>query len=48
MLPLGGSAPALLLLGAEDAGRFSPELGTLFLDRLARLVGAHWHRLASG
>ena len=48
VLPLGGSAPALLLLGAEDAGRFSPELGTLFLDRLARLVGAHWHRLASG
>jgi uncharacterized protein YigA (DUF484 family) len=46
VLPLAaGAAPALLLLGAHDAERFSPELGTLLLERLARLVGAHWHRL---
>lgn len=49
VVPLAaGNAPALLLLGAHDAERFSPELGTLFLDRLARLVGAHWHGLATG
>ncbi len=48
VLPLPtGRTGALLLLGARDAERFSPELGTLFLDRLARLMGAHWHgRLA--
>ena len=46
VLPLAaGAAPALLLLGAHDAERFNPELGTLLLERLARLVGAHWHRL---
>lgn len=49
VVPLAaGSAPALLLLGAHDAERFSPELGTLLLDRLARLVGAYWHGLAAG
>lgn len=48
VLPLpSGTAPALLLLGAHDAERFSPELGTLLLERLARLAGAHWHRLSS-
>jgi uncharacterized protein YigA (DUF484 family) len=47
VLPLAaGGAPALLLLGAHDAERFSPDLGTLLLERLAQLVGAHWHRLA--
>ena len=46
ILPLAaGATPALLLLGAHDAERFSPELGTLLLERLARLAGAHWHRL---
>ncbi len=46
ILPLAaGKTPALLLLGAHDAERFSPDLGTLLLDRLARLVGAHWHGL---
>ena len=49
ILPLAaGAAPALLLLGAHDAERFSPDLGTLLLERLAQLVGAHWHRLAGG
>jgi uncharacterized protein YigA (DUF484 family) len=49
ILPLAtGDAPALLLLGAHDAERFSPDLGTLLLERLAQLVGAHWHRLAGG
>jgi hypothetical protein len=48
VVPLAaGSAQALLLLGAHDAERFSPELGTLLLDRLARLVGAHWRRLTA-
>ncbi len=47
ILPLAaGTAPALLLLGAHDAERFSPELGTLLLERLAQLTGAHWHRLS--
>lgn len=47
VLPLAaGAAPALLLLGAHDAERFSPELGTLLLERLERLAGAHWQRLA--
>lgn len=46
ILPLAaGTAPALLLLGSHDAERFSPELGTLLLERLAQLTGAHWHRL---
>lgn len=49
VVPLAaGSAPALLLLGSHDAERFSPELGTLLLDRLARLVGAYWHGLVAG
>jgi len=49
IVPLAaGNAPALLLLGAHDAERFSPELGTLLLDRLARLVGAYWHGLVAG
>lgn len=48
ILPLAaGTAPALLLLGSHDAERFSPELGTLLLERLAQLTGAHWHRLSS-
>lgn len=47
ILPLAaGAAPALLLLGSHDAERFSPELGTLLLERLAQLTGAHWHRLS--
>jgi uncharacterized protein YigA (DUF484 family) len=47
VLPLAaGAAPALLLLGSHDAERFSPELGTLLLERLAQLTGAHWHRLS--
>lgn len=46
LLPLAaGDAPAVLLIGAHDAERFSPELGTLLLERLSRLAGAHWHRL---
>ena len=49
VMPLAaGNSPALLLLGAHDAERFSPELGTLLLDRLARLVGAYWHGLVAG
>ena len=49
IVPLAaGNSPALLLLGAHDAERFSPELGTLLLDRLARLVGAYWHGLVAG
>lgn len=47
VLPLAaGTAPALLLLGAHDPERFSPDLGTLLLERLAHLAGAHWHRLS--
>jgi uncharacterized protein YigA (DUF484 family) len=46
LLPLAaGDVPAVLLIGAHDAERFSPELGTLLLERLSRLAGAHWHRL---
>lgn len=48
LLPLAaGDAPAVLLIGAHDAERFSPDLGTLLLERLSRLAGAHWHRLTS-
>ncbi len=46
ILPLAATEPALLLLGAHDPERFSPELGTLLLERLAHLTGAHWHRLS--
>nr|ART38769.1 G472 [uncultured bacterium] len=46
ILPLAATEPALLLLGSHDPERFSPELGTLLLERLAHLTGAHWHRLS--
>jgi uncharacterized protein len=41
-LPLRAPGPlGVILLGSPDRRRFHPELGTEFLDRLARLVAAH-------
>lgn len=39
--PAPGSAPlGVLVLASEDAKRFYPGMGTLYLDRLSQLVGA--------
>jgi uncharacterized protein YigA (DUF484 family) len=34
------------VLASEDAKRFYPEMGTLYLDRLGQLIGAALTRLA--
>lgn len=46
LVPLGGTSVfGLLALGSEDAGRFYPEMGTLYLRRIGELcavgVGGH-------
>ncbi len=44
---LNGAAPVgLLVLGADDAGRFTPDMGTAFLSLIASLAGAALGRLA--
>ena len=46
MIPLGDKASVGLLgLGAKDATRFCPEMGTTRLDRLGELIGAGLCRL---
>ena len=46
-IPLRGEhTVGLLVLASEDANRFYPEMGTLYLDRLGQLVGAALTRLA--
>lgn len=48
-LRLQPQAPSigLLILGSEDATRFSPEKGTAFLDAIGRLASAALQRLAA-
>lgn len=42
LLPLRSAGPiGVLVLGAADPQRFAPQLGTVFLDRFAALVGQH-------
>ncbi|WP_368646442.1 DUF484 family protein [Castellaniella ginsengisoli] len=44
---LNGAAPVgLLVLGSDDAGRFTPDMGTAFLSLIASLAGAALGRLA--
>lgn len=44
--PLAGSAPiGLLVLGSEDAQRFTSDMGTAFLETIALLAGAALGRL---
>lgn len=46
-IPLRGEhTVGLLVLASEDANRFYPEMGTLYLDRLGQLIGAALTRLA--
>jgi uncharacterized protein YigA (DUF484 family) len=46
-IPLRGEhTVGLLVLASEDAKRFYPEMGTLYLDRLGQLIGAALTRLA--
>lgn len=46
---LTGNAPVgLLVLGSEDPERFTPDMGTDFLELIARLAGAALGRLAHG
>jgi hypothetical protein len=40
LAPLGTPAFGLLVLASEDAGRFYPAMGTVYLARLAELAGA--------
>ncbi len=45
-IPLRGErSVGLLVLASEDAKRFYPEMGTLYLDRLGQLIGAALTRL---
>lgn len=37
----------LLVLGSEDPERFTADMGTAFLDTIAKLAGASLHRLAA-
>jgi uncharacterized protein YigA (DUF484 family) len=44
----GGAAPfGLLVIGASDPERFSADMGTVFLETLARLASAALSRLAT-
>ncbi|OZI72118.1 DUF484 family protein [Bordetella genomosp. 12] len=47
-LRLQADAPSvgLLILGSDDAARFTPDMGTAFLDTIGRLASAALHRLA--
>lgn len=47
--PAPGAAPlGILVLASEEAKRFYPGMGTLYLDRLSQLVGAALVRLQEG
>jgi len=46
-IPLRGEhTVGLLVLASEDAKRFYPEMGTLYLSRLGQLIGAALTRMA--
>ncbi|AHV91750.1 DUF484 family protein [Bordetella holmesii] len=47
-LRLQADAPSvgLLILGSDDAARFTPEMGTAFLETIGQLASAALHRLA--
>lgn len=46
LLPLGHRDPrGILALGASDATRFRPDMGTVYIDRLGELVGVAVKRL---
>jgi uncharacterized protein YigA (DUF484 family) len=47
LAPLGHPAFGLLVLASEEADRFYPEMGTLFLGRLAALATAAIESCAS-
>lgn len=40
-----GAAVGLLVLGSDDAERFTPEMGTAFLESIGQLASAALHRL---
>ncbi|MBO1017693.1 DUF484 family protein [Achromobacter sp. SD115] len=44
-LEADGPAVGLLVLGSDDAERFTPEMGTSFLESIAQLASAALHRL---
>jgi uncharacterized protein YigA (DUF484 family) len=46
-IPLRGEhTVGLLVLASEDARRFYPDMGTLYLERLGQLIGAALSRMA--
>jgi uncharacterized protein YigA (DUF484 family) len=44
-LEADGPAVGLLVLGSDDAERFTPEMGTTFLESIGQLASAALHRL---
>ncbi|WMD19419.1 DUF484 family protein [Achromobacter seleniivolatilans] len=44
-LEADGPAVGLLVLGSDDAERFTPEMGTAFLESIGQLASAALHRL---
>ncbi|MGB3434607.1 DUF484 family protein [Achromobacter sp.] len=44
-LEADGPAVGLLVLGSDDAERFTPEMGTTFLESISQLASAALHRL---
>ncbi len=44
-LEADGPAVGLLVLGSDDPARFTPEMGTTFLESIAQLASAALHRL---
>ena len=44
-LETDGPAVGLLVLGSDDAERFTPEMGTTFLESIGQLASAALHRL---
>ncbi len=49
LVPLSGfGAPATLAIGAADANRFTPDLGTIFLNYLGELLGRALTRVLGG
>ncbi|MBL8433261.1 MAG: DUF484 family protein, partial [Dechloromonas sp.] len=42
----GGATIGMLALGSEDARRFYPEMGTLYLERIGEMVSAALIRVA--
>ncbi|MNL79079.1 hypothetical protein D3C87_2056090 [compost metagenome] len=44
-LEADGPAVGLLVLGSDDPERFTPEMGTAFLESIGQLASAALHRL---